>query len=654
MTQICFGQNFEDVVLWRALRGVAQGRYLDIGAQHPVMGSVSKSFYLAGWRGIHVEPNPEYAAALRADRPDEDVIEAAVGNGHGPLTFHAFSGTGLSTGDADIAALHIAAGHTAIATQVDQISLGSLLERFSGEDLHWLKIDVAGMEKDVLASWGETTVRPQIVVIDAVHSATMERTDRDWRDLIEKRGYHEVLFDGINCFFVADEQAELSAAIRAPANSLDDFAVPWHHWTAANAVQLFREEVAQANVAAQTAKADAERAQAVLDHAVAERDRAARERGYLATRLSDLQSDRAALALAVRELGDELASRRDEAKQLLAEVADANSRTQSVNRQLHASRMELTNSEQDRAATALHAAKLEAAIGERENALARLSAELDALRQKRLDLEQQVSAQAARIALAQNVATLAMQVLGSRYLLPFSAAHKRSRYLRKSLEGILDKWSSMPPQSFDFHESPHKHGNETMDLFDYDQRDPYLRADSLEELCRFSDIDFIRCAFVTILGRQPDPVGQEYYLQRLRSGDSMLAILAALRFSKEGANHDPGIAGLDKALKKHRNANKPLIGWLVRMVTGREGNSAVERQVRVIRNMLAVERNLSAARAATSNHMQVVLAHRLDGIERQMKTAFAGQAMTPRQIAQAEGGGDSAWQATLTLVLSGS
>jgi hypothetical protein len=39
-----FAQNFEDVTLWRALRDVGQGSYIDIGAQDPETDSVSLAF----------------------------------------------------------------------------------------------------------------------------------------------------------------------------------------------------------------------------------------------------------------------------------------------------------------------------------------------------------------------------------------------------------------------------------------------------------------------------------------------------------------------------------------------------------------------------------------------------------------------------------
>ena len=51
-----YAQNFEDLMLYRALGKVERGFYIDIGAHHPEIDSVSKAFVDRGWRGVHVEP----------------------------------------------------------------------------------------------------------------------------------------------------------------------------------------------------------------------------------------------------------------------------------------------------------------------------------------------------------------------------------------------------------------------------------------------------------------------------------------------------------------------------------------------------------------------------------------------------------------------
>ena len=69
MTFISYAQNFEDVMLWRALRGVENGSYIDVGAADPEVHSVTAAFYKRGWRGVNVEPNGEFFDKLRERRP---------------------------------------------------------------------------------------------------------------------------------------------------------------------------------------------------------------------------------------------------------------------------------------------------------------------------------------------------------------------------------------------------------------------------------------------------------------------------------------------------------------------------------------------------------------------------------------------------------
>src|ERR1043166_6529670 len=103
MEIISYAQNFEDVLLWRALQHVGRGVYVDIGAQDPIIDSVSRALYEPGWRGVHVEPTAQYAELLRHDRPDEVVIQAAVSDRSGLMDLYVIPYTGQSTGSKRIA-----------------------------------------------------------------------------------------------------------------------------------------------------------------------------------------------------------------------------------------------------------------------------------------------------------------------------------------------------------------------------------------------------------------------------------------------------------------------------------------------------------------------------------------------------------------------
>jgi FkbM family methyltransferase len=228
VTLVSYAQNFEDVILWRALKSVAQGCYVDIGANDPVIDSVSLAFYERGWRGLHVEPMPEYATSLRAARPDETVIEAAIGVGSKATELFSFTGTGLTTSRRSHAAQHRSAGHKDTSLLVPTRSLESVFDEVGPRDIHWLKIDVEGMERDVLASWNSSPVRPWIVVIESTLPNSPVENAQDFEPLIIALGYSMVYFDGLNRFYLHQDHADIRSAFGPGPNYFDHFTLTEH------------------------------------------------------------------------------------------------------------------------------------------------------------------------------------------------------------------------------------------------------------------------------------------------------------------------------------------------------------------------------------------------------------------------------------------
>jgi FkbM family methyltransferase len=220
---VSYAQNFEDVILWRALRHVSSGCYVDIGAQDPVIDSVSWAFYTQGWRGVHVEPNAGYAQKLRSARRDERVIAAAVGTTAGVITFFEIPDTGLSTGDSAIADAHRAEGFAVNRVDVPCIRLSDIFSSLAMPEIHWLKIDAEGMEREVIASWLPSPVRPWIIVIESTQPNTTISSFSAWEGVVIDLGYEFVYFDGLNRFYVSLQHPELKQSFGPGPNVFDDF-----------------------------------------------------------------------------------------------------------------------------------------------------------------------------------------------------------------------------------------------------------------------------------------------------------------------------------------------------------------------------------------------------------------------------------------------
>ena len=224
-----YAQNFEDLMLYRALGHLEHGFYVDIGAQHPEIDSVSKAFFERGWHGVHVEPVPHYANLLRKERPGDRVIEAAASNYLGHTKLIVFPDTGLSTTVPQIAAGHVDLGLPALELDVPTVTLASIAEELGDAEVHWLKIDVEGLEKEVLQGWDPATLRPWLVVVESTLPNSTQSSHSEWEALLTESDYVRVYADGLNRFYATVERAEqLKPAFAIPPNVFDDVQLSKH------------------------------------------------------------------------------------------------------------------------------------------------------------------------------------------------------------------------------------------------------------------------------------------------------------------------------------------------------------------------------------------------------------------------------------------
>lgn len=246
-----YAQNFEDLMLFRALGHIRNGFYIDVGAQDPVIDSVSKVFYDAGWRGINVEPVPEYANALMEHRPRDKTIAAAVSSKEGVLTLHRVQNTGLSTVVDGVAAQYGAnsdTGHAVDTVEIAATTLGVIARDLGDTEVHWLKIDVEGHEEAALKGWDTTLLRPWVIVVEATLPNSQEPSYHAWEPLVTGADYRFVYADGLNRFYLRNDKHELRAAFAYPPNVFDNLRLPHHSALCHDMVVQFSQQITERDV----------------------------------------------------------------------------------------------------------------------------------------------------------------------------------------------------------------------------------------------------------------------------------------------------------------------------------------------------------------------------------------------------------------------
>lgn len=237
---VSYAQNGEDVRLWHAF-GPRQPSsttsepltYVEVGANYPRDLSISAALYDLGWRGLLVEADPDLAEGLRRGRPGDTVVQVAASSSAGQLRFFQIPGTGLGTLDMSEAQAAAERGFRVIETTVPTKPLDAILdEHLSHPTIHALTIDVEGAETDVLAGLSLDRYRPWVMCIEAIDPGTQQASHHAWEHALLARGYRFVAFDGINRWYVADEQADqvVAADAGAPAGTTiaEAIATPFH------------------------------------------------------------------------------------------------------------------------------------------------------------------------------------------------------------------------------------------------------------------------------------------------------------------------------------------------------------------------------------------------------------------------------------------
>ena len=208
-----FGELYEDYVLSYVFADVEHGSYIDVGANDPDRGNVTKRFYLAGWRGINIEPNPEVFAVLDRARPGDVNLNVGIADQRGHLTFYRFrDSSGLSTFDRDIAERHHRErGLVYEELDVAVMTLDDVLAEHAagGRSISFMSVDVEGYERHVLASVDLAKHPIAVIMVEANAPMTQVASYRDWEPLLTSAGYLFAMSDGLNRYYVSPARRDL-------------------------------------------------------------------------------------------------------------------------------------------------------------------------------------------------------------------------------------------------------------------------------------------------------------------------------------------------------------------------------------------------------------------------------------------------------------
>lgn len=201
-----FGQYGEDLKILPLFSNKKDGYFIEIGAMEGIRFSNTIFFEKLGWKGICVEPHPDYVDLLKKNRPGSIIISAAVGKeDKDTVDFYTNYRGSLSTLDKELEGFFKShygpwfGGFKKI--QVPLISLNTILEKYkvpAGFDI--LSIDTEGTEIDILDSFNIKKYFPRVIIAEI--SIKKEPVEA----YMKKNGYILACSNPSNAIFCRNEQ----------------------------------------------------------------------------------------------------------------------------------------------------------------------------------------------------------------------------------------------------------------------------------------------------------------------------------------------------------------------------------------------------------------------------------------------------------------
>lgn len=197
---VSFAEHKEDVIFAHALSDIDPSDifWVDVGANDPVDISVTRLLYLRGGHGVNIEPQPKYKERYALLRERDINLSVAVGETEGTLTLYG------SDGVASVLPEH--AGGALRSISVEAITLNKVFKNYvpDGQDVHILKLDVEGFEREIIMGFDLSRYRPWIICTECTNESY-----KDYEPKILRSGYQFVYGDGISRFYVLEEHTDI-------------------------------------------------------------------------------------------------------------------------------------------------------------------------------------------------------------------------------------------------------------------------------------------------------------------------------------------------------------------------------------------------------------------------------------------------------------
>ena len=203
-----FSQKGEDLVIEKIIGNKKTGFYVDVGAHNPDIYNNTKRFYMKGWRGINIEPNPILFKKFNSERKRDINLNIGIRKKEGQSTFYDFEVDALSTFSWEEKNGNLKLGYKLNhELKVPVKSLRNVIGKYCKNKIDFISVDTEGLDLEVLESNDWKNFRPKAVCVETGDfNSTVTGKKSDKKNMIDsfmvKNKYTEYFDNGLNTIYL--------------------------------------------------------------------------------------------------------------------------------------------------------------------------------------------------------------------------------------------------------------------------------------------------------------------------------------------------------------------------------------------------------------------------------------------------------------------
>ncbi len=203
-----YGATGEDVLINKIFKNKIDGFFVDVGALHPVNGSLTYNLSKKGWKGLNIDLLKENLILFNLFRKQDKNLNLAISKNKGIINAYIFErGSGVNTTNknwADKWKKKIGKNYSILKIKKNSLNNVLLAHKIS-KKFELLNIDVEGHEMEVLKGINLKNIRPKIITIE-IH---VEKTEQIFKTqiykLLKKNNYELISQYYQTSFFKSNE-----------------------------------------------------------------------------------------------------------------------------------------------------------------------------------------------------------------------------------------------------------------------------------------------------------------------------------------------------------------------------------------------------------------------------------------------------------------